>query len=207
MKLLHVEASPRKDRSASLEAARAFVAGWRRRHPDGVVDVLDIWSTPMPEFDHEALEAKYAGLAGLALTPAQSAAWDQLRALAGRFSAADVVLFSVPMWNYGIPYKLKHLIDAVSQKDLLFTFDERGQRGMLGGKRGVVVCARGVALGPDFPRNEYDHQGTYMRLWFKMVGITDVSVIEAEKTLLGAGPDKESRAMARQAAEALAASY
>lgn len=205
--LLHISASPRKGRSASREAAHAFVAAWQGRHADGVVDNLDVWTTPLPEFDGAALEAKYAGLAGQPLSAEQAKVWDEIRKLAARFTAADVILFSVPMWNYNIPYRLKHLIDAVSQKDLLFTFDERGQIGMLGGRRGIVVSARGVALEGAFPRGEFDHQTSYMKLWFKMVGVEDVAVIEVEKTLYGPDPDRESRARADAAATALAAGY
>jgi FMN-dependent NADH-azoreductase len=27
------------------------------------------------------------------------------------------------MWNFGLPYKLKHLIDLVAQRNYLFTYD------------------------------------------------------------------------------------
>lgn len=205
MHLLHVESSPRGTRSASREVARAFVDAWRARHPGATVDTLDVWTTDLPPFDGAVMEAKYAGLGGQALSPEQQAAWDGIRALAGRFHRADVVLFGVPMWNFGIPYRLKHLIDAVSQKDVLFTFDERGLRGVLGGRKAVVVAARGVALGEDYPPAEYDFQVSYMAAWCRMVGITDVSRVEVEKTLYGPEADTASRAEARAAAEALAA--
>ena len=31
--LLHIESSPRKQRSASIEVARTFISGWQQRHP------------------------------------------------------------------------------------------------------------------------------------------------------------------------------
>ncbi|KQP46833.1 FMN-dependent NADH-azoreductase [Methylobacterium sp. Leaf106] len=201
--LLYVEASPRKERSASIEVARAFLDAWGETHPEGTVDVLDVWNTPLPDFDGEALAGKYAALAGDVLSPAQEEAWVAIRALAARFQAADLILFAVPMWNYTIPYKLKHLFDLVSQKDLLFTFDERGQNGMLEAKA-VVVNARGVAIGEDFPAEIYDHQSTYMATWLRMVGITDVHQIAVEKGLMGADLDRQSREQARAEAGALA---
>jgi len=203
--LLYVETSPRKQRSASIEVAHAFLDAWRARHPDGTVDTLDVWDTELPEFDGEAMQAKYAGLAGEALTPGQQRAWDQIAALAERFRRADVVLIGVPMWNYGIPYRLKHLIDAISQKDILFTFDERGQNGMLHGKKAVVINARGVALGPDYPREAFDFQERYMTTWLRMIGITDITQITVERTLLGPERDRAEREKGRGQAEALAA--
>ncbi|MBI4692551.1 MAG: NAD(P)H-dependent oxidoreductase [Gammaproteobacteria bacterium] len=200
--LLYVESSPRKRRSASIEVAQAFLAAYRRLHPGDTIDTLDVWTTPMPEFDGSTLDAKYAGLTGVERTPEQAAAWARLGALAGRFRAADKLLFSIPMWNFAIPYKLKHLIDVVSQKDLLFTFDERGLNGLLGGKKALAILARGVEPAPD-----WDHQRGYMDLWFKMVGVTDVANIFVEKTLYGPDVDGASRAAAKAEAEALAARF
>lgn len=203
--LLYVEASPRKSRSASIEVAHAFLEVWRARHPEGSVDTLDVWNTPLPEFDGVALEGKYAALAGDPLSPEQAEAWGVIRALAERFRRADLLLFAVPMWNYTIPYKLKHLFDLVAQKDLLFTFDERGQNGLLDA-RAVVINARGVAIGEDFPAEIYDHQSTYMATWLRMVGVTEVHQILVEKGLMGADLDTAARTQGRAEAKALAAS-
>ena len=203
-RLLHVEASPRGQRSASLHVASAFLEGWKARFPEAAVDVLNVWTTQLPSFDGDALDAKYAGLEGRERSAGQEEAWRQIGALADRFRQASVVLLSVPMWNFGIPYRLKHLIDVISQKDVLFTFDERGLNGLLGGRKAVVVDSRGVGLGPDFPREELDYQQRYMTAWLRMIGITDISHIEVEKTLMGAGADHASRAEACARAAALA---
>ncbi len=199
--LLHVEASPRGQRSASLQVAHAFQDAWQVRHPEAVVDVLNVWTTELPDFDGDAIDAKYAGLEGRERSPAQAEAWQRIGVLADRFRKADIVLLSVPMWNFGIPYRLKHLIDAISQKDVLFTFDERGLNGMLGGRKAVVVDARGVGLGPSFPREELDFQQRYMTTWLRMIGITDITHIEVEKTLMG--PDVDHAERTRACAEAV----
>jgi FMN-dependent NADH-azoreductase len=208
--LLHIESSPRKQRSASIEVARAFIDAWHAAHPDGTVDVLDVWSEPMPEFDGAALEAKYAGLTGTPLSEEQAAAWAQIRALAARIQQADRLLISAPMWNYSIPYKLKQLIDVVSQKDLLFTFDKRGQLGTLGHCKAVLVLARGVEVGdaPDaLKSSEWDLQRQYLDLWLRMVGITEVEHVIVQKTLYGPEMDAGSRAEAATRAAALAATF
>ena len=204
--LLHIECSPRKQRSASIEVARAFIDTWAARHPQGTVDTLEVWSTALPEFDGAALEAKYAGLEGRARSADEARVWADIEALGQRFHRADVIVFSVPMWNFGIPYRLKHLIDAVTQKDTLFSFDERGLLGLLGGRTMVTVAARGVALGDDFPAAVYDHQVSYMSMWARMVGITAVHNVTVDKTLFGPEADAVSRAQAKAQAQALAQS-
>jgi FMN-dependent NADH-azoreductase len=202
--LLHIECSPRKERSASIDVARAFLNTWTARHPEGTVDTLDVWSTALPEFDGAALNAKYAGLEGRTRSADEARVWADIEALGQRFHRADVIVFSVPMWNFGIPYRLKHLIDAVTQKDTLFTFDERGLLGLLGGRTMVTVAARGVALGDDFPAAVYDHQVSYMAMWARMVGITTVHNVTVDKTLFGPEADAASRAKAKAQAQALA---
>ncbi len=204
--LLHIESSPRKQRSASIEVANAFITAWKARHSQATIDTLDVWSTPLPAFDGEALGAKYAALEGVERSAEQRKVWTDIEALGQRFHRADVIVVSVPMWNFGIPYRLKHLIDAVSQKDVLFTFDERGLLGLLGGRKAVVVAARGVALGENFPAAEFDHQTRYLTMWARMVGITEVHTVSVEKTLFGPEADAASRAQAKAEAASLAAS-
>lgn len=197
--LLYIESSPRKQRSASIEVATAFIEAWKARHTIATVDTLDVWNMPLPEFDGAALDAKYAGIMGVERTPEQKQAWDQITELAQRFINADIILFAVPMWNFGIPYKLKHLIDVVSQKDLLFTFDERGLNGLLDGRKVVVIAARGA------PLDRAEHQIAYLTTWSEMVGIDEQYNVVIEKTLLGPDVDAESRRIAKTAAVDLAA--
>lgn len=197
--LLYVEGSPRKQRSASIEVAHALIDAWKALHLIATVDTLDIWNTPLPEFDGAALEAKYAAIQGVERTHEQTQAWEQISELAQRFIKADIIVFGVPMWNFGIPYKLKHLIDVVSQKDLLFTFDERGLNGLLDGRKVVVIAARGA------PLDGAEHQIAYMTTWSEMVGIDKRYNIVIEKTLLGPDVDAESRRAATQKAIELAA--
>ncbi|CAN7767357.1 FMN-dependent NADH-azoreductase [Caballeronia sp. LjRoot31] len=205
MRLLHVIASPRAERSASLDVAHGLITHWRARYPQGEVDTLDVWHTDLPPFDGPALGAKYAGLEGTPLSAEQDQAWQQIGQLAGRFTRADVIVISTPMWNFGIPYRLKHLIDAVSQKDLLFTFDGQSLNGLLTGKQLIVIAARGAPLGGDYPEADFDHQVAYLRTWGRMVGITRFEPIVVEGTLLGPQADQQSRRAAHaRAAELIA---
>lgn len=207
--LLYIEASPRKQRSASIEVARAFLAAYAAAHPADRIDTLDLWAADLPPFDGHALEAKYAGIAGVERTPEQRAIWERISGLARPLREADKIVLSVPMWNFGIPYRLKHYIDVVSQKDLLFSFDERGLNGLLGGKKALAIYARGVEFGPDSPTPAagWDLQAGYLDLWFRFTGITDVQSIFVEKTLYGPDVDRASREAAIAEARALAAAF
>jgi FMN-dependent NADH-azoreductase len=201
--VLYIEGSPRKHRSASVELARAALSAWRAIDPPLTVDTLDVWSTQMPEFDGPAMEAKYAGLSGTPLTSEQEVAWSSIRMLTTRFRAADALVLAVPLWNFNIPYKLKQLIDVVSQKDLLFTFDQHGFGGLMRGKRALLFCARGLDYSPsaDTPADTYDFQKPYMETWLRFIGITDIQTVVCEKTLFGPEVDGRARTAAKAEAE------
>lgn len=209
-KLLYVECSPRKQRSASIEVSRAFIDAYAAAHPSDTIETIDVWDLDLPEFDGVAMGAKYAGLNGTTLTAAQQAAWERIEELARPFTAADKLLFAVPLWNFGIPYKLKHLIDVISQKDVLFNFDGNGFSGRLTDKKAAVVYARGLDYFSDSsntPSARYDFQKPYLEMWLNFVGITEIAAIVVEKTLFGQEVDERSRAEAKSRAAIFAREF
>ena len=206
-KVLYVEASPRKQRSASIEVAQAFLEAYRQAHPADSVQTIDVWRLDIPEFDGAAFEAKYAGIEGRKRTAEQKAMWSTFEALAQPFREADKIVFSVPMWNWSIPYKLKHLIDAISMKDILFTFDERGLIGLLTNKKALLILAKGIDYTPSSATRDWDMQTPYLKVWLESNGITDITVIPVEKNLYGVQVDRESRDAAKERAVALARSF
>ncbi|MET1077608.1 MAG: NAD(P)H-dependent oxidoreductase [Pseudomonas sp.] len=206
-RLLHIQCSPRKQRSASLEVARSFIAAYQQQRPDTEVVTLDLWAMALPEFDQVAMDAKYAGLNGNRRSAAEDSAWGLLQSLAQPLHDADLLLFSVPLWNYGIPYKLKHFIDLVSQKDILFSFSaERGIEGLLQDKTAVLAYARGLDFSAQSatPAALFDFQRPYMEAWLRLVGVTDLHGLVVEKTLLGDALDRTARHSANQQAWELA---
>ena len=208
--LLYIEASPRKDRSASIEVSRAFLEAYRAANPHDEIETLDIWASDLPSFNGEALAAKYAGLNGTPLTTEQKTVWDDIRRLAAPFLAADKLLFAVPLWNFGIPYRLKQLIDLISQKDILFSADRNGYQGLLKARKAMLVYARGLdylSTASATPAATYDFQKPYMEMWLRFIGVTEISDIIVEKTLFGPTLDVESRTKAKRRAASLARQF
>ncbi|MBS0237972.1 MAG: NAD(P)H-dependent oxidoreductase [Proteobacteria bacterium] len=205
-RILYIQASPRGARSASERVAQSYIDALRAK---GAIDldVLDVWTEDLPAFDGAALEAKYAGLAGTPLNAAQKAAWAAIDALGARFRAADEIVMSVPMWNFGVPYRLKHLIDLVTQKDVTFTFDANGFGGMLRRQRAVIVCARGLEYVDGTPISEenLDYQKAYLMSWLSFLGVGEIKAITVEKGLLGAEARETAIAEAAALARDLAA--
>lgn len=206
-KLLYIESSPRKDRSKSILVARAFLDAYEQAHPDDEVETLDLWKTSLPEFDGFTIDAKYQVLHGQAHSAEQAAAWEAVVDVCNAFKAADKYLLSVPMWNFGIPYKLKHFIDVITQPGQTFSFSpDTGYTGLVTGKPILVTYARGGAYAADETKG-MDFQKTYIELLLGFIGFTDVESIVVEPTL-GASDDVaavERAAIAR--AQELAKSF
>ena len=117
MNILNIVTSPRKEQSASTAVVNAFLSEYREHVRDVTIDGLDIWQEQLPEFDAEAIDAKYKGVSGETMTPVETATWEKIRELASRFQRADRIVLGVPMWNFSVPYKLKQLIDLSCQRN------------------------------------------------------------------------------------------
>jgi FMN-dependent NADH-azoreductase len=186
-KLLHISASPRGEHSESLAIATTFLAAL----PEIEVDTFDLWDGTLPAFGPEAAAAKMAVFAGEEPT---GPAWAAATATFERFAAADLYLFSVPMWNAGIPYVLKQFIDVVSQPGMVFAFDpEAGYTGLLRGKRAAIIYTSAV-YGPGRPPSfGADFQAPYLSDWLRWAGVTDLESIEFRPNLATASAEAARR--------------
>jgi FMN-dependent NADH-azoreductase len=183
-KLLHIEASPRGDRSASITVAKHFIEAYRAAHSGDSVETLDLWHAGLPEFDGAKIDAKYAILHGQKFTPEQEQGWNEVKKVAEHFKLADKYVISLPMWNFGIPYKLKQFIDVIVQPGLAFSFSpETGYKGLITGKPVVVIYARGGAYGPGTGMEGYDAQSSYMKQVLGFIGFTEIKEVFVEPTL------------------------
>lgn len=205
-KLLYIKASPRGAAAKSSAVADAYLAALRERLPDLAVDTLDLAAEKIPDFDGDKVAAKMAVIAGQSHDGRQKTAWDEITAVANRFIAADRYLIAVPMWNGGIPYRLKQYIDVIHQPGLLWGLDPKtGYFGLLKGKKAVLALTSG-AYGPSMPSPAFgiDHHSTYLRAWLTQAGVTDIEEIRFQPTLLNPDPEGSFKA-AVAAARSLAA--
>lgn len=183
-KILHLQSSPRGQRSASSAVAAHFLRSCLAAHPGDTVETLDLWQADLPAFDESTLEAKYAVLGGQPPSPEQSAAWQAVADLTAHFIAADKYVISLPMWNFSIPYRLKHYIDLLVQPGLTFSFTpEEGYKGLVTGKPLIAIHARGGAYAPGTGGEAYDQQSAYLRQIFGFIGFTGIREIFVEPTL------------------------
>lgn len=205
-KLLYIESSPRKTRSKSIEVSQAFLASYKTSNPNDEIVTIDLWDQQLPEFDGFTIDAKYQVLHGQDFDAEQAKAWQAVVDVCDEFKSADKYLISVPMWNFGVPYKFKHYIDVIAQPGQTFSFDPAsGYSGLVTGKPAAVIYARGGAYGGE--GSGMDHQKPYVEQILGFFGFTQIHPIVIEPTLAApddvAATEAAAMAMARQIAAKL----
>lgn len=201
-RLLHVQASPRGPESFSARAAEAFVKAYLQGHPQAEVETLEVFAADLPAFDAPAAKAKYSVLAGEEPTDETARVWKRVVEVVDQLKAADVVLISSPMWNFGIPYRLKQWVDVIVQPALTFSYSpEQGYQGLITGRAAVLILARGGDYSSGSGYEKYDMQKPYLDAVLRFIGFADVRSVIVQPTLQG-GPDVGRQELDHAVAEA-----
>lgn len=208
MGLLYLQASPRISRSYSIAVANAFVDSYREKNPTDEVKILNIFSMPLPPFDGLAVQAKYTILHGEKHSNEELAAWKSVEAVISEFKSADKYVFAVPMWNFGIPYRLKQYLDNIIQPGYTFSYSpDEGYKGLVTGKPCFVAYSRGGEYPVGTEAEAFDFQKKYFELALNFIGFTDISSVVVEPTLQSPDIAKARREAAIVKARELAKSF
>jgi len=169
MKLLVVRAHPLDStRSRSMRMVDTFIEGFRAKHPDALVEDINLYNAAVPEIDIDLItgwDALRSGEAFIHLTPTQQAKLTLFENYTMQFLSADVVVVANPLWNLSIPTRLKAWIDTVCRAGVTFRYNEKGEAEGLAGGRTVVHLQ---ASGGHF--NGEDPACKYLRAMFTFLG-------------------------------------
>lgn len=105
------------------------------------------------------------------------------------------------MWNFSVPYVLKHYIDAIVQPRYLFAYNAAGiPIPLVHDKRMICVTTHGGDYSPDV-MHAYDMQESYLRQIFGFVDITGVRFVHAQPVDLA--PELRAQAIDKATREAI----
>jgi FMN-dependent NADH-azoreductase len=143
------------------------------------------------------------GVRGAPSSPAEHRARALSDELIAELRAADTIVIGAPMYNFGVTTSLRAWFDHVLRAGETFSYSAEGPRGLITGKRVIVIESRG-GLYSEGPAAAIDFQEPYLRHLLGFIGITDVTFVHAEK--IGYGPESRSASIAgaRGRIEALA---
>lgn len=175
---LRVDASARKRNSISRQLGDVLIDQLHLHH-DVQLHTRDL-SQPLPVVDADWVAANN--------TPIDQRNVSQQRALllsdqlVEELEAAQLLLITTPVYNFGVPASLKLWIDLIARAGRTFRYTSDGPVGLLEGKRAVVlVTSGGTRIG-----SAIDFTTPYLKHVLGFIGIHDVQFIAADAIGSGA---------------------
>ncbi|MEL6688359.1 MAG: NAD(P)H-dependent oxidoreductase [Pseudomonadota bacterium] len=181
LNILRVDSSARHEGSVSRELADIYIDRLAETRPVRV-ETRDV-SQPLPVVTGEWIGANF--------TPEDDRSSEQKAILATsntlveELKRNDVIVLSVPIYNFNIPAALKLWVDQVARAGLTFRYTENGPVGLLEGKRAVILVASGgTPVG-----SEIDFATPYLKHVLGFLGIHEVDIVAADQ-LMASGEEK-----------------
>ncbi|ARV57740.1 FMN-dependent NADH-azoreductase [Nostocales cyanobacterium HT-58-2] len=186
--LLHIDASPRGERSHSRRLTRELVEAWKQAHPTDTVTYRDVGRYPVPHIDELWIAAAYTPQE--LRTPQMSAAIQISDQLIDEFLAANIYVMGLPMYNFNVPSGFKAYLDQIVRVGRTFAFEPENRnapyKGLVHNKKIFLITARGASgYGPGGSFEAYNYQDPYLKVVFGFIGITDITFIHVENDEFG----------------------
>lgn len=186
-KLLFIETSPRKSDSITTDVSQKLISRLQEQEPWDV-EVLDLWNVKLPHMNGTTMAAKYAVFSGNEMSPEQQESWMLLNDYIKQFGSADLIVIAAPMWNWGVPYVLKHYIDVVTQPQLTFDWTpEDGYIPLLPPRDAVIVTSSGGDFTTGSGNEHEDYAFRYLRQWLE--NCMGCRVDSIDMTMTATGPE------------------
>ena len=186
MNILHVDSSALGDASVSRKLTAATVARLRQEQSGATVKYRDLAVEALPHVTGALLQIiRGPQGASQASSPevAQQAALSET--LLQEFLNADVLVLGAPMYNFSVPSTLKAWLDRILVAGRTFSYSESGPKGLVNGKRVIIISSRGSAMSGAPYETAMDHQEAYLKAAFTFIGVTDLTIIRAEGLAMG----------------------
>jgi len=176
--LLHVDASPRGERSVSRQLTHDFASAWKQAHPNGQIVYRDLGHNPVPFVTETFIAAAYTPPD--ALSPELRAALAISSELIAELETASEYIFGVPMHNFSVPATFKAYIDQIVRVGRTFAVDESGYKGLLHDKTATVITCSGGAYRSGSPLAPYNYQEPWIRAILGFIGVTKLEFVVAD---------------------------
>ena len=203
--ILHLDSSPRGNRSRSRLLSKEFISKWRSLHPEDIVTYRDLRTSVIPHVTEEWIAADYTPLPEQ--TPEMSRTLKLSNDLVDEFLASDICIFGVPMYNFSIPSGFKAYIDYIVRVGRTFAIEDGAFKGLVKNKKIVFITARGDRYSKGSTHEGWDAQEPSLRYAFQFIGVTDIKFVHAEGLDLGSQSRQEGLLTARVEIQQLISSW
>jgi FMN-dependent NADH-azoreductase len=192
MKILRVDSSAKTENSESRRLTDRIIDGLKTNGKSLEVTVRDL-NESLPQVNTAWIEAN--NTASDDQTDEHKKTLALSNTLVGEIEAADTLIIGVALYNFSITASLKLWIDLVCRARKTFAYVDGSPKGLMTGKKAIICFASG---GTPFESN-IDFASGYLRHILSLIGITDVTLISADKHFM----DDQSLINANAAVDAL----
>ena len=205
MNILHVCANPKPtEESVSKQLAARFFGKLMELNPDVELSNVDLYQEKPPYYSNDLYRRMWNPVFDETYEPtkAEDAAAHYATNQADLFKEADVLVLTMPMWNFSVPGVMKSWMDQVLAPGLVFEFAEEGPKPLHNVTTLVLLVSSGGVYKEDDERDALSRQ---INAAFGFIGINDIRIAWADGQNPIANSDCElRREMAFEAAEELA---
>ena len=181
MNVLHICANPKPtEDSASKQLATAFFGKMIEINPDIEILNVDLYADPPPFLSYEMIRGFWypITISGYTATKEETNAMEYATNQSRVFNTADVLVLTLPMWNYTIPGILKAWIDQILTPGSTFTISkEEGVKPLHRIRKLVMLVSSGGVYKEGDPR---DALTTQVEQIFSWIGIDDIGIAWAD---------------------------
>lgn len=176
-KILHIISSPRGDASFSIKLGAAIIKKLQTVNPQSSVKVHDLTKAPFAHLGQAQLNAFFT-------RPESRTAENTTDIRASEEAVdelleADIIVISVPVYNFHIHSTLKAWIDHIVRGGRTILFGENGPEGLVKDKK-VYLAISSKGIYSAGMMKEFDFVEPYLRHILKFLGMTDVEVLRVE---------------------------
>ena len=206
MNVLHVCANPKPtEESVSKQLASAFFGKLIELKPEVELVNVDLYDEKPPFYSYELYKRAWYPVFDENYEPSkvEDMAINYASKQAEAFNEADVLVLTMPMWNFSVPAIMKAWMDQILCPGLTFSISkEEGIKPLHKVKSIVLLVASGGVYKEDDERDALTRQ---VRSAFGFIGIDNLEVVWAEgQNSLFYDNHEENKAIAIEAAAEIA---
>jgi FMN-dependent NADH-azoreductase len=176
-KILHVMSSPMGNASNSIKLANRIIEKIQAENPGSTVQV------------NNTVERNYQHLSAIFpaayKTPIENHTPEQKQALLASDAAirelqeADIIVISMPMYNFNLPSALKAWLDHIVRPAKTISYKSGKPEGLLTNKK-VYLAISSSGVYSDGPTKSLDYAEPYLRFILGFIGLTDITTYRIE---------------------------
>ncbi|VGO17092.1 FMN-dependent NADH-azoreductase 1 [Pontiella desulfatans] len=180
MNVLHVCANPKPtEESVSKQLAAAFFGKLIELKPEVELVNVNLYDEKPPFYSYELYRAVWNPVfeEGYEPSKVEEMAMNYASKQAELFNAADVLVLTMPMWNFSSPAIMKAWTDQILCPGLTFEMAENGVKPLHKIKSVVLLVASGGIYKEDDARDALTRQALTA---FDFIGIEDFEIVWAD---------------------------